>query len=276
MEHFDFNRYVWRADSDVSGRHIREAGGAEAIEDLWKVTKHGEQNLFIGIYASLSVPVASDVLLAHVKSAWRALRWEVPTIAASTSHIWHQDGRPPTAFIVYDEAKSNEDVEKWISETVESFPTYGIENKTLDDLRYDIGQEPIPVNDFDRQTFLYLVPYSTTKFGLLLRTAHTTFDGVGVKVLMTKILGHLASYIVDAGSEHLTMEWGTGKEAGWLNPIQSEILREDEPEVKDDEGRVISEARTAVRRDGPEYWETLGDVMTGLVTGIPVRLSLDV
>ena len=116
MELIDYNRYVWRTDPAVPGRHIREAGGGEAIEDIWKLTKHGEQNLFLGVYATLSTPIDSETLFNHVKSAWRSLRWEVPIIAASTSHDWHGEGKVPTAYIVYDEAKSEEDVQKWIDE----------------------------------------------------------------------------------------------------------------------------------------------------------------
>lgn len=272
MELIDFNRYVWRTDPTVSGRHIREAGGGEVIEDIWKLTKHGEQNLFLGIYATLSIPLDSETLFNHVQSAWRSLRWEVPIIAATTSHTWHGEGKVPTTFIVYDEAKSEEDIQKWLDETTKIFPTYGAENKTLDDLRYDIGQVPIPVNDFDRQTFIYLVPYSETKFGLLLHTSHVPVDGSGIKILMTKFLGHLVSHIGDpagyARSENAKIQWG--KEADHLLPIVTEILREEEPEEKDVNGKVINEAKKAEPRDGPGYWTTLGDVMNGLVEGMPV------
>lgn len=274
MEAFDFSRYVWRADPSVHGRYIREAGGGEVIEDIWKLTKHGEQNLFLGIYASLSqgVSLTPAELLEHVKSAWKSLRWEVPALAATTSHTWHVD-KVPTTFIVYDAAQSTQDVDKWLQETVELQQDY--QSKTLDELRYDIGQEPIPVNDFDRQTFLYVVSYSPTKFGLLLRTAHTTFDGAGVKILMTKLITHLQKYITDPGyaaAQASVMKWGTEGER--LLPIVTEVLRKHEPAVIDDNGVVISQELPAEPREGKEYFETLGDVMTGLVTGMPVRQSL--
>jgi len=276
MELIDYDRFLWRLDKTVPGRHIREAGGGEAVEDIWKLTKHGEQNLFLGIYATTSIPLTSETLFTHVRSAWRSLRWEVPTIAATTSHDWHGEGKAPTVYIVYDEAKSNKDVDTWVEETTEIFPTYGAENKTLDDLRYDVGQEPIPVNDYDRQTFLYLVPYSPTKFGLLLRTAHTTFDGSGVKIIMTKFFKHLASYIANpeayANSQNTAIHWGNGAETSALLPFITEILREEEPEVKDGKGNIVSEARRAEPRDGPEYWATLSQVMEELVGGMPVRI----
>ncbi|KDR74010.1 hypothetical protein GALMADRAFT_1335924 [Galerina marginata CBS 339.88] len=257
MELVDFNRFVWRQDPSVPGRHLREAGGAEVIEDIWNLTKQGEQNLFLGIYATLSTPLDADKLFVLVRSAWRSLRWDIPIIAASTAHIWHGEGKVPTTLITYDEAKSEEDVDGWVSETTEIFPAYGAEKKTLDDLRYDIGQGPIPANDYDRQTFLYLIPYSETKFGLLLRTSHVPVDGSGVKIMMTKLLGHLASYIVDqAGyteSENARMKWGTGKEATSLLPMITEILRQDEPEVRDEQGKLISEATKAEPRDGPDF-----------------------
>ncbi|KAF8970535.1 hypothetical protein BDZ97DRAFT_1694250 [Flammula alnicola] len=267
MELIDFNRYVWRSDEKVPGRFYREAGGGEVIEDIWKLTKHGEQVLFLGVYATLSRPLPNDELLQHIKSAWKSVRWEVPTIAASTSHIWHQ-GKAPTTFITYDVGKSAEDVNAWAEETVKIFPEY--QSKTLDDLRYDVGQEPIPVNDFDRQTFLYLVPYGPNKFGLLLHSAHTTFDGAGVKILMTKLLTHLSKYITDPGyaaSQGAIMKWGT--EGKRLLPIVTEILRKREPAVIDERGNIVREEIPEEFRGGKEYFDTLKDVMTGFVTGAP-------
>jgi len=273
MDAFDFSRYAWRTDSSVHGRYMREAGGGEVIEDIWNLTKHGEQNLFIGIYASLSqgVSLTPAKLLEHVKSAWKSLRWEVPVMAATTSHTWHAD-KVPTTFIVYDAAQSTSDVDKWLQETVELQQEY--QTKTLDELRYDIGQGPIPVNDFDRQTFLYVVPYSPTKFGLLLRTAHTTFDGSGVKILMTKLVTHLQKYISDPGyaaAQANLMKWGT--EGEHLLPIVTEVLRKHESAVVDDNGVAISQELPAEPREGKEYFGTLGDVMAGLVTGMPVCRS---
>jgi hypothetical protein len=268
MEIVDFNRFLWRNDEKVPGRLYREAGGGEVIEDIWKLMKHGEQNLFLGVYATLSAPISQTELFTHAKSAWKSLRWEVPTIAASTSHIWHE-GKAPTTFITYDLGKSTEDVNAWAEETVKIFPEY--HSKTLDDLRYDVGQEPIPANDFDRQTFLYLVPFSAHKFGLLLHTAHTTFDGAGVKILLTKLLGHLAKYITDPGylsAQEAGMAWGS--EGDRLLPIVTEILKKRESAVIDDQGNVIKAETAEEYRGGKEYFETLGDVMTGFATGAPV------
>ncbi|CAA7262172.1 unnamed protein product [Cyclocybe aegerita] len=268
MELIDFNRFVWRTDDKIPGRYLREAGGGEVIEDMWKLTKHGEQNLFLGVYADLSTPLEADSLFDHVRKAWKSLRWEVPTLAATTSHVWHED-KPPTTFIVYDVGISDVDVDLWINETVEMHLEY--KDRTLDDLRYDFGQVPIPVNDYDRQTFLYLVPYSPTKFGLLIRTAHTTFDGAGIKILMTKLLMHLEKYVSDATEytreQDALMRWGTEGER--LLPIVTEILRKHEPAVVDDRGVVLVKELPAEVREGKEYFECLADVMNGLVSGIP-------
>ncbi|KAF9478578.1 hypothetical protein BDN70DRAFT_808554 [Pholiota conissans] len=276
MELVDFERFVWRNDEKVPGRLYREAGGGEVIEDIWKLMKHGEQNLFLGVYASLapSVSLSQAELLAHTKSAWKSLRWEVPTIASSTAHIWHE-GRAPTTFITYDLAKNAEDVNSWVDETVKIFPEYA--GKTLDELRYDIGQEPIPANDLDRQTFLYLVPFSAHKFGLLMHTAHTTFDGAGVKILMTKLLGHLAQYATDAAAYKAeqagVMRWG--EEGANLLPIITEVLKKREGRVIDDQGNVIREETAEEYREGKEYFETLGDIMNGFGTGYPSFLPFD-
>ncbi|KAF8154402.1 hypothetical protein BJ912DRAFT_1013932 [Pholiota molesta] len=232
MEIVDFNRFLWRNDEKVPGRLYREAGGGEVIEDIWKLMKHGEQNLFLGVYATLSAPISQTELLTHVKSAWKSLRWEVPTIAASTSHIWHE-GKAPTTFITYDLGKSTEDVDAWAEETVKIFP--------------------------DAQ-----------KFGLLLHTAHTTFDGAGVKILLTKLLGHLAKYITDPGylsAQEAGMAWGS--EGDRLLPIVTEILKKRESAVIDDQGNVIKAETAEEYRGGKEYFETLGDVMTDFAKGAP-------
>ncbi|KAF8153966.1 hypothetical protein B0H34DRAFT_799882 [Crassisporium funariophilum] len=272
MELTDFNRYVWRIDDKVPNRYIREAGGGEVIEDIWYLTKHGEQNLFLGVYLTISTPLEPSQFHEHAKSTWKSLRWEVPTIAASTSHTWHE-GKAPTSFIVYDVATSTEDVDGWVGETLELRENYA--TRTLDDLRYDVGQEPIPAKDFDRQTFLYLVPYSKTKFGLLLRTSHTPFDGSGVKILMTKLLTHLTKYIAEPTYPALQsnqMKWGA--EGTRLLPIVTEILRKREPAVIDDSGVVISKELLPEFREGKEYFDCLTEVMTDLGTGIPVRYHL--
>lgn len=266
MELIDFNRYTWRKDETVPGRLYREPAGGEAATVVVNRTKHGDMNVFLGVYATSTVPLTESTLREHAKLAWTSVRWEVPTIAASTSITWPAEGVPPACLITYDVAKSAADVALWADEAVQIRPKYM--SKTLDDLRYDLGQSPIPANDFDIQTVLYIVPFSATKLGLLIHTSHVTFDGSGAKILMTKFLSHFVNYITDPGylaSQQATFAWGT--EDANLLPCFTDILRKREPAVLDGDGRVIQTGRVEEFRDGKEYFETLSDVTARFASG---------
>ncbi|PFH50118.1 hypothetical protein AMATHDRAFT_48178 [Amanita thiersii Skay4041] len=265
MNTVDFNRYKWREDEKVPGRFKREPGGGELFEDVLNLTKHGEQNLFVGVYAALAIALDTGDLLAAVLNSWISLRWEIPTVAAQTGH--EPSGKPlPTSFITYDVARSLDEVKKWANTTV----ILREDKKNLDDLRYEIGQDPIPAADLVPQTYLYLVPYTPTTFGILFHTAHTTFDGAGSKIVLTKLFTYLYNYLsqpsYQAEQEKL-MKWGT--EAQNLLPMVTEILRKHEPAVLDAQGNVIMPEVPEEPREGEKYFETLNEVMTGLATGGP-------
>ncbi|TDL15051.1 hypothetical protein BD410DRAFT_139736 [Rickenella mellea] len=262
---FDHERYKWRKDESHAGRYKRQPAGGELIQDVWNFLKHGDQNLFIGVYATLSTPLASQELLRELRRAWVALRWEVPTVAAQVAHD-PKEGGLPTTWMTYDVAQSAKDVEKWAEETI----ILREDVTDLDTLRYEIGQGIIPTGDLVPQTFLYLAPSSPTTFGVLLHTSHVPFDGAGIKVLMTKLFEHLALYISDphhAEVQATTMRWG--EEHANLLPVAGEILRKHEPAKLDEQGNVVVQELPAEPREGPAYEETLTTVMTGLATGGP-------
>ncbi|KAF8636088.1 hypothetical protein AX17_003793 [Amanita inopinata Kibby_2008] len=266
MNAFDFDRYKWREDEKTPGHFKREAGGGELFEDVVNLTKAGEQVLFVGVYASLVTSINTADLVAAVHNAWISLRWEVPTVAAQTAH--EPSGKPlPTCFVTYDVARSFEDVKKWADSTV----ILREDKPNLDDLRYEIGQDPTPAADFVPQTFVYVVPYSPTAFGVLLRTAHITFDGAGTKVLLTKLFTHLSNYISKPSyraEQEKIMQWGS--ESSRLLPFVTEVLRQYEPAVKDAAGNIVVPEVPEEPREGEKYFETLNEVMNGLATGGPL------
>ncbi|TFK37515.1 hypothetical protein BDQ12DRAFT_684799 [Crucibulum laeve] len=267
MDYFDYSRYHWSQDDKIPRRYKREACGGELMEDIWNVMNHGEQNLFIGVYARLSDPNASFDLFEKIRCAWKSLRWDVPTIACSTMHV--QNGqRPPKTFITYDVAYSIEEVDEWARQTVNLKDGFS----NLDDLRYDVGQEPVPAEDLGLQTFLYVALFSATTFGVLLRTSHVPFDGAGTKILMSKLFGHLTHYITDpdyALTQNFTCNWGME----WKNllPAKMEALGEIEAVVvtNDAENAPVEEELTGESRDGLEFSDSLSKVLTSITTSLP-------
>lgn len=267
MDSFDFTRYVWRKDDAVPTRLKREIGGGELIEDVWNFFKDGEQNLHLELYTSIAQPLETSKFLDLLKKAWVSLRWDIPTVAAQILHEPREGSPMPAALLAYDLPASASAVESWAGETIILKEGY----KDLDALRYEVGQGIIPTKDLEPQTFIYVLHFSDTEYGLLLRTSHVPFDGAGLKMVGTKLLEHLSHYISDsayASKEAARMKWGS--ETDRLLPIASEILRKHEPAEVDAQGTVIKPALPAEPREGPEYFETLQKVMEGLAKGGPV------
>ncbi|GBE83323.1 hypothetical protein SCP_0503710 [Sparassis crispa] len=210
---FDFGRYVWRASPDDASHWKREAGGGEYIDDVFHTKNHGEQFLFLALKATLSKPVPTTELVARARDAWSALRFSTPTVAAHTEH-----DAAGTSLITYRTAKDATEVHDWAARTVrlvEGTPD-------LDDLRFELGKLMIPEQSGD-QTFLYIVARSDTSYDFLLRTSHVTFDGAGIKIVLTLVLTKLALYLSDpALVAKEKFEWGA--EAKNLLPCISEIL----------------------------------------------------
>lgn len=264
MNTFDLNRFKWREDDQVSGRFIREPVGGELIENVWNMIHHGEQNLFLGIYAAVSKPHSPHDFTALACEAWKSLRYETPIIALKVLHV-SEPGKPlPRPYMVYDVANSSMEVDDWAKETV----ILEEGHKDLDDLRHAVGQDPLPPKDLVFQTYLYILPFSTTSFGLLIRTSHVPFDGPGLKIVGTKLLTHLANYISDPKyreTQCAQMKWGS--ESSNLLPGVLDIIQSYKPSVKDDKGNIVRPEVQGEVRDGPIFDKTFNEVMQGLVKG---------
>ena len=267
MDPIDFSRYVWRKDDKITTRFKRELGGGELIEDVWNLFKHGEQNLFLGLYITITQPLEATNFITHLKSAWVSTRWDIPTVASQILHEPREGSPMPASLLAYDLAQSSSDVHHWAQQTVILDNGY----TDLDALRYDIGQGIIPTKDLEPQTFIHVLQFSTTQYGLLFHTSHAPFDGAGLKMVGTKLLEHLSLYISDpsyASREQSRIKWGSEGER--LLPIASEILRQHEPAEIDAQGNVVKPELPAEPREGPEYIATLMEILQGLAQGGPV------
>jgi len=197
---------------------MREAAGGETTEDVWHRLNNLEQVLFLGIKASFSNPIRVDTLLEYARSAWAAMRFEVPIIALSTTT--DAAGR---SIMTYRVPKGVEGVRAWAGRTIRLVDRA----PDLDDYRFSIALMPIPDEHGD-QTFIHIIHRSDTEYDFLLHTSHVPFDGSGIKIVMREFFERLARKISDPSSvsEH-RCQWGT--ETSNLLPAVTEVLGPDEP-----------------------------------------------
>lgn len=255
--------YSWNFDTN-SGRFKRLLGGGELIEDVWNFYKHGEQNLFIGVYVNSTKSLDAATLLNAARKAWISTRWDIPSIATQILHEPREGSPMPSTSLVYTPAKSLDEVRVWADETV--VLKEGAHN--LDDLRAEVGAGTLPTKDLMDQTYLYVAPVSATTFGLLLRTTHVPFDGTGLKVLATAVLEHLSKYVSSSkyeASEHARLKWGS--EGDNLLPVANDLTRGHEPAEVDAAGNTIKPELAAEVREGPQYDACLNEIMTNLAKG---------
>ncbi|KAJ7749616.1 hypothetical protein B0H16DRAFT_1691762 [Mycena metata] len=176
--------------------------------------------MFLGANISAARPIVSKSLLKHARNAWVSLRYTLPTLAAHTEQ--DSDGN---TLLTYRTASSAADAQAWAERTP---LLHEEEVKTLDDLRYELGEKLLPDANGD-QTFLHLVVHSDTSFGVLLHTP--------------------LALLLDAGSPaDLNLKWGD--EHANLTPAAGRVLGPNE---------VV---------EGAGYGETLNSVMMGFATAM--------
>ncbi|GJJ08071.1 hypothetical protein Clacol_002278 [Clathrus columnatus] len=263
MASIDQNHFKWKEDHTVPGRFTREPIGGEKMVDLWNILNHGDGNMFLGLYIKLSNPLQGSEFITYLREAWKSLRWEVPTIAMQVFHV-PTESRFPQPYLVYDVAKSSSEVDVWAKATATLMGGY----ENLDDLRYHIGQSPLPPTDFAPQTLVYALQTSAESFGILIHTSHVSFDGAGVKIIGKKLLSHLSHYIGDPNYQKLEskkMRWGSESEN--LVPVMLDIIQSYEPAVKDSNGNIIKKEILGEIREGPAYDKTLAEVLEDGIHG---------
>ncbi|GJJ08101.1 hypothetical protein Clacol_002309 [Clathrus columnatus] len=265
MTSFDRDRCKWRDDPEVPGRFIRELVGGELIQDIWNVLRHGDGNLFLGLDIKLSTSLDAEDFMAHLRQAWKSLRWDVPIVALQIVHVPIKGFPLPKLYMVYDVATSASEANTWAEDTVLLKEGY----KDLDDLRYQIGQDPLPPTDLKPETYVYVLPKSPDSFGLLIHASHAPFDGAGLKIVGNKLLSHLANYIGNPdyqNEEVKRMRWGS--ESANLVPAVLDVVQRYEPAVEDSSGNIIEKEIPGEIREGPVYEKTLAEVMDGLDKGL--------
>ncbi|GJJ08072.1 hypothetical protein Clacol_002279 [Clathrus columnatus] len=265
MTSFDQNHGKWREDHEVPGRFIRECVGAEIMLDIWNTQYHGSGNMFLGLYIKLENPLGASEFITYLREAWKSLRWEIPTIALQVYHAPVKRDSLPKPYMVYDVVKSSSEADDWAKFTALLMEGY----KDLDDLRYHIGQDPLPPTDFIPQTFVYALQTSPDSFGILIHTSHAISDGNAIKIVGNRLLYHLANYIEDSDYQKLEskkIQWSS--ESVNLVPVMSGVIQNYEPAVKDSSGNIIKEEIPGEIREGPAYDKTLAEVMDGLNKGL--------
>ena len=268
----DSCRYVWRKDDHVPTRFKRELGGGELIEDAWTTYNRGEQNLFLGLYITISQPLDVTEFVELLTKAWISTRWDVPTIASQVLHEPREATPIPTVFLTYDLPQNASWVEIWAQRTI--ILKHGYED--LDGLRYDIGYGIIPAKDLEPQTFIYVLQLPSNQFGLLFHTSHVPFDGAGLKMVGSKLLEHLSQYIADssyASLEVMRMKWGS--EGSQLLPTASDVLPKQDPTRNDAVPRNVTKPELSVEpREGSEYFATLMEIMQNTKKGNSVSIYI--
>jgi hypothetical protein len=230
----DFNKYLWKQDPEDSLRYMRHSCGGEYLQDILNRFTNGEGNLFLNVELELESSVPTEEFFHNVQAAWIALRRDVPTIA---SHIEYAPSGTP--LLTYRIPKDETEVQLWADRTVVLS-----KSAALDDLRFEIGQRPLPNEDRD-QTFLYVVPFSEVKYGLILYTHHLPFDGHATKDLMTTLLKTVSRSL--SKPSHAEFQLNTwGNEAQKLLPPITDVLGCSE------------------EREGPLYTQTLGSILKEL------------
>lgn len=253
---FDYGRFVWREDSQCRGRYLREAAADELFNDVISRVNQGEHDLFCGLYFNINgsyQPATPNELLTKLREAWILTRWQLPIVATEMLRVPKTESANaapshPTPYIVYHVGSSQKAVDDWAKMTCLLDERY----KSLDDLRFAVGQDIMAEENFTPNTLIYLTLFTSMSFGILIRTSHIPFDGTGVKVTGSLLSHNLATVLGDPG--HYTTQldqvvrWGTEHEN--LEPCISEILQEP--------------------RDGSIFETNLNQVLNDLGSQLPV------
>jgi hypothetical protein len=222
-----YDKYRWRASETAPSIFRRYVVGAERFVDFENRHLQGHGNIILGIEADIGPAISTNAVLSAARAAWMSLRFAVPTIAAS-AEIDAEDER----LLVYRVASSSAEAEEWAV-------------RTLPDQRGD-------------QTFVYVVPQTASRYTFIFYTDHATFDGTGIKGLMSFYLTTLARYLNADGLYHKecnALRWGE-EHINLLPPF---------PHVLADKTHL----------DGPEHHSTVAHILEGIKQPSPVSILDD-
>jgi hypothetical protein len=231
-----YDKYRWRASETAPSIFRRYVVGAERFVDFENRHLQGHGNIILGIEADIGPAISTNAVISAARAAWMSLRFAVPTIAAS-AEIDAEDER----LLVYRVASSSAEAEEWAVRTVQLMHA-----KTWDDAHNQLSQRTLPDQRGD-QTFVYVVSQTASRYTFIFYTDHATFDGTGIKGLMSFYLTLLARYLNADGLYHKecsALRWGE-EHKNLLPPF---------PHVLADETHL----------DGPEHQRTVAHILEGL------------
>ncbi|KAF4604298.1 hypothetical protein EYR38_004720 [Pleurotus pulmonarius] len=202
---FDQNISLWKELPSGKGVWRTLVGGEVAQEAMNRYQK-GLQSLFIGAYLEAKAShITRARLVQAARDTWLWTRFHIPTVAATIDP--DDEGTPKLIYKPTNESGAAE----WADRTfiVSYEPGLDIEN-----LRLQLGTEKIP-SEGGTQTWCHLVldrdegDDSVTTFGLLIRTHHSPFDGLGLKILLNRYLNQVAQVLGSAGATNGSLSWGS-------------------------------------------------------------------
>ena len=169
----------------------------------------------IVLSCQISPSPAGHHVLDHqlIRSAVRALRFEHPTIASRYAWPVIRSGRPfgpEEGRFAYEVPHSECDVQLWLSEVVfdRSDALAGSVNieGAISSVRRELGTALAspPHTMFQ----LHHVPSLTESHGIILRLAHTLFDGIGAFQVVDLFIAKLAQFLASGSTPELPLAWG--------------------------------------------------------------------
>lgn len=269
LSQFDTSKFRWKPiyNGNKPESYCRALCGAELYQEFWLRLARGEQILFFGSYIHIPNSVPRKWLIDATRQSWISLRYQIPTIAASTYVADNGEYR-----LAYTPPKSRDDVTHWAGRTLIVSTSKEEDTIGLDKLREELAQAEVPSPEGD-QTWLHLVLPSSTNgndevisdFGLLIHTSHTPFDGIGLRILSNRFLKLLANELTSHSNSHSKLEWG--KEVDNLLPATMSILDPSEP-------RPISPTSKDEPSFNLPYYSSLARVIEGFGASMQVRSYL--
>ncbi|EJT99544.1 hypothetical protein DACRYDRAFT_17233 [Dacryopinax primogenitus] len=188
---------------DVKSRTWNRAlWGGELAFAIGTLVNPGFSDMLLCCHLSLSSVSSTKLTIDHVRRATRALRWSHPGIAttiAFPSFTSMADFKPDQGRLLYQAASGEEEVGDWLNEGVFDDSAYlksagGDLDGALDALKKDIGAITAPRNKWMLKVH-FIGDSELGKYGILIQTGHTIFDGIGTFEVLDLWLHELAQVL---------------------------------------------------------------------------------
>ena len=154
------------------------------------------------IRAKLRAPTERSALSSKLKSAWKALYFQVPN--ATFTGI--PSGKANAFNVVYEQKATSASADEWVSHTFEEQALScvddidGVLGKHMGDIGHRRLQRELGSAVFLRAVYFHETSSSSlvTDFGLLAFVEHFAFDGTGTYNLLSKLLENVVNGVVVA------------------------------------------------------------------------------